>query len=236
MLAAIRAKFTQHPDLCAQLLATCDAWLAEHTTRDRYWGDGGDGSGQNQLGRLLMQIRSKLKTQAVPSANQIVLNWLLAAGKIDLHRSAQLELAPTPHAAPVPWERVEGMLLGLAIGDALGNTSESIAPAKRHECYGEIRDYLPNDYAGGTAMLWDLLGRTTPPAADWWLDAYVAVARDLEGATAYATRGGEYRGYRGPLWHFVAERVSDAHAPICPFWRRVKRGSPVLISSRLCLR
>ena len=26
------------------------------------------------------------------------------------------------------FERVEGMLLGLAIGDALGNTTESIAP------------------------------------------------------------------------------------------------------------
>ena len=61
MLAAIRAKFTQHPDLCAQLLATCNAGLAEHTTSDRYWGDGGDGSGQNRLGQLLMQVRSELK-------------------------------------------------------------------------------------------------------------------------------------------------------------------------------
>ncbi len=41
------------------------------------------------------------------------------------------------------------MLLGLAIGDALGNTSESQAPAERRARYGEIRDYLPNGYAEG---------------------------------------------------------------------------------------
>jgi ADP-ribosylglycohydrolase len=31
------------------------------------------------------------------------------------------------------------MFLGLAIGDALGNTSESMHPADRHTCYGETR-------------------------------------------------------------------------------------------------
>ena len=45
------------------------------------------------------------------------------------------------------FDRVEGMLLGLAIGDALGNTSESKTPSHRKEIYGEIRDYLPNHYA-----------------------------------------------------------------------------------------
>jgi ADP-ribosyl-[dinitrogen reductase] hydrolase len=44
---------------------------------------------------------------------------------------------------------VEGMLLGLAIGDALGNTTESQLPATRRQSYGEIRDYLPNRYANG---------------------------------------------------------------------------------------
>ena len=42
------------------------------------------------------------------------------------------------------------MLLGLAIGDALGNTSESLTAAQRAEAqYGEIRDYLPNRHAAG---------------------------------------------------------------------------------------
>ncbi len=41
------------------------------------------------------------------------------------------------------------MLLGLAIGDALGNTTEAQLPAIRRQSYGEIRDYLPNHYANG---------------------------------------------------------------------------------------
>lgn len=40
------------------------------------------------------------------------------------------------------------MLLGLAIGDSLGNSSEGMPPAKRRQLYGEIRDYRPNPYLG----------------------------------------------------------------------------------------
>lgn len=64
MLVALRAKFTQHPELRAQLLATGDALLVEHTHLDRYWADGGDGSGQNRLGVLLMQVREELRREA----------------------------------------------------------------------------------------------------------------------------------------------------------------------------
>jgi ribA/ribD-fused uncharacterized protein len=61
MLDAVRAKFTQHEDIQKVLLDTGDAKLVEHTTNDNYWGDGGDGRGQNQLGRLLMQVRAELR-------------------------------------------------------------------------------------------------------------------------------------------------------------------------------
>ena len=61
MRTALRAKFTQHPDLRDQLLATGDADLIEHTENDSYWGDGGDGSGKNMLGRLLMEVRDELR-------------------------------------------------------------------------------------------------------------------------------------------------------------------------------
>jgi ribA/ribD-fused uncharacterized protein len=60
MLKALRAKFTQHPDLRRQLLETGDRELVEHTTNDSYWADGGDGSGRNRLGELLMQVRAEL--------------------------------------------------------------------------------------------------------------------------------------------------------------------------------
>ena len=61
MLEAVRAKFTQHDDLRDILLGTGDAKLVEHTVNDSYWGDGGDGSGKNRLGQILMQVRSELR-------------------------------------------------------------------------------------------------------------------------------------------------------------------------------
>ena len=63
MREALRAKFTQHEDLRKILLQTGDARLVEHTTNDRYWGDGGDGSGLNMLGTLLMELREKLRNE-----------------------------------------------------------------------------------------------------------------------------------------------------------------------------
>lgn len=58
--------------------------------------------------------------------------------------------------APMPqdfdFERIEGMMLGLAVGDALGNTTESQLPQKRHRNHGEIRDYLPNRHANGQCV------------------------------------------------------------------------------------
>jgi hypothetical protein len=61
MLEALRAKFAQHDGLRELLLGTGDARLVEHTSNDRYWADGGDGTGRNQLGELLMKVRSELK-------------------------------------------------------------------------------------------------------------------------------------------------------------------------------
>ena len=60
MREALRAKFTQHPRLFSLLLATGDANLVEHTNNDSYWGDGGDGTGRNRLGELLMELRGQL--------------------------------------------------------------------------------------------------------------------------------------------------------------------------------
>ncbi|HNC90546.1 MAG TPA: NADAR family protein [Anaerolineales bacterium] len=64
MKAALLAKFRQNKDIREILLSTGDAQLVEHTKNDRYWGDGGDGSGKNKLGLLLMEIREKLRQEA----------------------------------------------------------------------------------------------------------------------------------------------------------------------------
>jgi ribA/ribD-fused uncharacterized protein len=61
MREALRAKFTQNPQLRSLLFGTESAVLVEHTTSDSYWGDNGDGSGKNRLGELLMELREDLR-------------------------------------------------------------------------------------------------------------------------------------------------------------------------------
>ena len=67
MLAGLRAKFHQHPDLQERLLRSGDRQLVEHTANDAWWGDGGDGTGENRLGALLMQVRTELRRGGDPS-------------------------------------------------------------------------------------------------------------------------------------------------------------------------
>ena len=61
MREAVLAKFSQHAALKTLLLSTGDAKIIEHTPDDDYWGDGGDGSGRNMLGRILVEIRERLR-------------------------------------------------------------------------------------------------------------------------------------------------------------------------------
>ena len=65
MFEAVQAKFTQHPELRNMLLATGDVELIEHTRNDDFWADRGDGSGQNMLGKILMDVRAELKKQDI---------------------------------------------------------------------------------------------------------------------------------------------------------------------------
>ena len=69
MLKALHMKFRQHDKLRRKLLETGEKKLVEHTSNDSYWGDGGDGSGRNTLGKLLMQVRKDLRAryESVPS-------------------------------------------------------------------------------------------------------------------------------------------------------------------------
>ena len=61
MQKAVQAKFAQHAALAALLIGTEDARLIEHTPDDAFWGDGGDGSGRNMLGEILMRVRDELR-------------------------------------------------------------------------------------------------------------------------------------------------------------------------------
>ena len=79
--------------------------------------------------------------------NRQLLDELITQGDVRIARGSVLSQSPPLLPPDFSFDRVEGMLLGLAIGDALGNTSEGQTPAERQEKHGEIRHYLPNWYA-----------------------------------------------------------------------------------------
>ncbi|EOC0112726.1 NADAR family protein [Cronobacter sakazakii] len=60
MRFAVLKKFSQNDEAKNILLSTGGAELIEHTKNDRYWADGGDGTGKNMLGKILMETRSVL--------------------------------------------------------------------------------------------------------------------------------------------------------------------------------
>lgn len=61
MRRADLAKYTQHAELAAILLATGDAVLVEDAPSEPFWGIGPDGLGLNWAGRVLMEVRATLR-------------------------------------------------------------------------------------------------------------------------------------------------------------------------------
>jgi N-glycosidase YbiA len=61
MFECCMAKFLQHSDLRAKLMATGEEELVEDSPIDYYWGCGKNGTGQNMLGKTLMRVREELK-------------------------------------------------------------------------------------------------------------------------------------------------------------------------------
>ena len=87
------------------------------------------------------------------SSAHVMARSLHDSGGLKVRWHPRLDLAPAalPGAVDLA-DKVEGMMLGLAIGDALGNTSESINPGDRRRRHGWIDAYLPNRHAGGRAV------------------------------------------------------------------------------------
>ncbi|AFZ44620.1 hypothetical protein PCC7418_2473 [Halothece sp. PCC 7418] len=63
MWRGVLTKFLTHLDLQQTLLKTGEEWLIEDSPRDYYWGCGKDGSGQNELGKMLMQVRTQIRNE-----------------------------------------------------------------------------------------------------------------------------------------------------------------------------
>lgn len=60
MRQAVWAKFGQSALLTRELLSTGEACLIEDSPFDSFWGRGPMGTGENHLGRLLMELRAEL--------------------------------------------------------------------------------------------------------------------------------------------------------------------------------
>jgi ADP-ribosyl-[dinitrogen reductase] hydrolase len=105
---------------------------------------------RQQQSEQLRATRSQAQTgeSSMGSNNRRLLDALIAQGVVNLNWGPILDSQPALLPVRSAWDRVEGMLLGLAIGDSLGNTTEAQIPHTRRAKYGEIRDYLPNLYAG----------------------------------------------------------------------------------------
>lgn len=61
MLRAVYRKFETHADIRKRLLDTNEEEIVENAPGDYYWGCGADGSGQNRLGKILMDVREQLR-------------------------------------------------------------------------------------------------------------------------------------------------------------------------------
>ena len=65
MRKAVIQKFRTHANIREILLATEDEVLVEDSPIDYYWGCGKDGSGQNKLGQILMEVRAFLRNEGL---------------------------------------------------------------------------------------------------------------------------------------------------------------------------
>ncbi|MES3022652.1 MAG: NADAR family protein [Pseudomonadota bacterium] len=108
MLRVLEAKFTQHADLSDILLSTHGVRLVEHTRNDRYWGDGGDGTGRNMLGQLLEKVRTHLGSTALiwcpppwvqaPDIDPSDMYWRMGRGEDQLTQAERFRNGLSPVA------------------------------------------------------------------------------------------------------------------------------------------
>jgi ADP-ribosylglycohydrolase len=268
-----------------------------------------------------------------------LLSELFSGQRIDIQHGTLFCRQPGAMPSDFDFQRVEGMCLGVAIGDALGNTSEGMSPEARRQMYGDIRDYLPHSRfedrrgypsddtqlafwtleqiladgrfvpeniadrfcrdqifgigstvrqfianrkagkswqeagvksAGNGALmriatiliphlrtaapelwadtaicamlthndsasiasclafvriLWDLLKASAAPPPAWWLETFVATARELETDENYTSRSPQLADFKGTIWQLAGQEVASAYqhglsvADACARWQ-----------------
>lgn len=75
--------------------------------------------------------------------NTDILEYFFETKHIPIRRGSIFKSSST-QPSEISFHKVRGMMLGLAIGDALGAPSEGMLPDNRRAKYGDIRDYQPN--------------------------------------------------------------------------------------------
>ncbi len=61
MWQGVLTKFLKHTDIQAILLDTGEELIVEDSPTDYYWGCGQEHTGQNQLGKILMNVRKEIR-------------------------------------------------------------------------------------------------------------------------------------------------------------------------------
>ena len=64
MTRAVYTKCRTHPEVASRLLATGDKKLVENSQYDYFWGCGRDRRGHNNYGKVLMDVRNRLREEA----------------------------------------------------------------------------------------------------------------------------------------------------------------------------
>ncbi len=59
MFEIVRAKAQQHEDVRDMLMVTGNKKIVENSPVDNFWGCGQGGKGENQMGKILMKVRSE---------------------------------------------------------------------------------------------------------------------------------------------------------------------------------
>ncbi|MCC6857364.1 MAG: ADP-ribosylglycohydrolase family protein [Bryobacterales bacterium] len=127
-------------------------------------------------------------------SNRAIFEELSASGGIRVRPAPFFSKPPEPLPPGFDFTRVEGMLLGLAIGDALGNTSEGMSAGDRRSRYGEIRDYVNGqaDPSDDTQL------------AFWTLEQMIADGGFFPEKVARRFTQDSIRGIGNTVKHFVA--------------------------------
>ena len=152
-----------------------------------------------------------------PSSNRSLLRNLTADGRLDLTLGSLFERSAPYPPGTVPWSRVRGMLLGLAIGDALGNTTEGLLPADRRAVHGEIRNYLPNRHAENRPVG---LPSDDSQLAFWTLEHLAEHGRLVPDELAQAFAARRIFGIGGSVQQFLAGLQAGR-----PWWQAAARSA-----------